>query len=55
MTKREFIDVLNARTGALPEAERERLSAYFAEIIDDRMEDGVSEEEAVAALGSWTI
>ena len=52
MTKREFIDALNARTGGLPQAERERLAAYFAEIIDDRMEDGVPEAEAVAALGS---
>lgn len=52
MNKREFIDALNARTAALGEAEQRRLAAYYEEIIDDCVEDGVPEEEAVAALGS---
>ena len=51
MTKREFLDMLNKQTSRLPEAERSRLLEYYGEIIDDRMEEGLSEAEAVAALG----
>ena len=52
MNKRQFLEALNALAGALPRAERERLTAYYSEIIEDSIEDGVPEEEAVAALGS---
>ena len=52
MNKQAFIDTLTARTAGLPESERARLVAYFTEIIDDSIEDGVPEDEAVAALGS---
>ncbi len=52
MNKREYIEALNALAAALPQAERERLTAYYTEIIEDSIEDGVPEEEAVAALGS---
>jgi DUF4097 and DUF4098 domain-containing protein YvlB len=51
MTKREFLDMLNRQTSLLPEAERDRLLEYYGEIIDDRMEEGLSEADAVAALG----
>lgn len=51
MTKREFLEMLNERTSRLGEAERNRLLEYYGEIIDDRMEEGLAEDEAVAALG----
>jgi len=51
MTKREFLEMLNERTSCLSEAERDRLLEYYGEIIDDRMEEGLTEAEAVAALG----
>ncbi|MBQ8964103.1 MAG: DUF4097 family beta strand repeat protein [Clostridia bacterium] len=51
MTKREFLEMLNERTARLSEAERDRLLEYYGEIIDDRMEEGLTEAEAVAALG----
>ena len=51
MTKREFLEMLNERTSCLSEAERGRLLEYYGEIIDDRMEEGLTEAEAVAALG----
>ena len=51
MTKREFLDMLNNLTSRLSESERDRLLEYYSEIIDDRMEEGLSEAEAVAALG----
>ena len=48
MTKREFLEMLNERTSCLSEAERDRLLEYYGEIIDDRMEEGLTEAEAVA-------
>lgn len=51
MTKREFLDELRQLTGALSDGERARLLEYYTEMIDDRMEEGVGEEEAVGALG----
>lgn len=52
MTKQAFFEELNRLTAALNEQERARLLEYYGEMIDDRMEEGVPEEEAVAALGS---
>ena len=52
MTKLDFILALNERLAGLPREEvRERIS-FYAEMIEDRMEEGLSEEEAVAAVGS---
>lgn len=48
MTKAEFLAALKR---ALPEDEAEQTLAFYNEMIDDRMEDGMSEEEAVAAMG----
>ena len=52
MTKEQFIAALRQRLAALPETETEKPIAFYAESIDDRIEDGMTEEEAVAALGS---
>lgn len=52
MNKHDFLKELLESLSALPEAEREKAYAFYAEIIDDSMEDGVSEEEAVQRLGS---
>ena len=51
MTKQAFLEELNRRAGGLSEAERARLVDYYREMIEDRLEEGVPEEEAVAALG----
>ena len=50
MNRREFLEALAAQIGSLTEAERERSLAFYAEMIDDRVEAGASEEEAVASL-----
>ena len=52
MRKQEFLDKLKASLWAMPEADRQRSADYYGEMIDDRMEDGLSEEEAVAAIGN---
>lgn len=51
MRKEEFLTALRANlTGLSPEGV-EKLVEFCSEMIDDRMEDGLTEEEAVAAAG----
>ena len=52
MTKAEFLSELKARLGGLAEADIASSIDYYSEMIDERMEDGMSETEAVAAVGS---
>ena len=52
MNKSEFLKKLQQQLQDLPAADQQRSIDYYAEIIDDRMEDGLSEEEAVAAVGT---
>lgn len=51
MTKQEFLSELERALGKLPHAEVEQALAFYDEAISDRMEDGLSEAEAVAGLG----
>ena len=50
MTKQLFLNELSAALHGLPREERYRTLSYYDELIDDRMEDGQSEEEAVESL-----
>ena len=52
MKKTDFLKKLQAALRALPKKEIEECLNFYGEMIDDRMEDGLSEEEAVAAVGS---
>lgn len=52
MNKQEFLAAVRARIDTMPEQDIRRSIDYYAEMIDDRMEDGLSEAEAVAAMGS---
>lgn len=52
MKKSEFLAELKKRLAGLPEEDIKESLDYYGEIIDDRMEDGMSEEEAVATVGS---
>ncbi len=52
MTKLEFLAALRGRLSGLPEEDLKRSVDYYSEIIDDRMEDGLSEQSAVEALGN---
>ncbi|MBQ2733014.1 MAG: hypothetical protein IJF74_02560, partial [Clostridia bacterium] len=51
MTKLDFLYDLRAALKALPKADIERYVDYYSEMIDDRIDDGMSEEAAVAELG----
>lgn len=51
MTKNEFLQFLRKRISHLPYSEVEKSITFYDECIDDRIEDGMSEQEAVANLG----
>ena len=51
MSKQEFLDRLRAGLSMLPAAEAEKSLSFYAEMIDDRTEDGQPQHEAVAAMG----
>ena len=52
MTKLQFLFALRDRWKSLPQAEMEERLNFYSEMIEDRMEEGLSEEEAVAAVGT---
>ena len=52
MTKSEFLEELKRRLSKLPDYEIEKTVSFYAECIDDRIEEGMTEKEAVSALGS---
>ena len=52
MNKRDFIESLRAKLLGLPKQEVEERLAFYGEMIEDRKEEGLTEEQAVAAIGS---
>lgn len=52
MTKMKFLLSLHNRLLDLPQAEVEERLRFYSEMIEDRMEEGLAEEEAVAAIGT---
>ena len=51
MTKKEFLFELVIGISQLPSEIIDEQVAFYSEMIDDRIEDGLSEEEAVAQVG----
>ncbi len=52
MTKQEYLDSLKKKLESLPETEISKSLDYYQEMIEDRVDDGMSEEEAVEAVGT---
>ena len=52
MNKLDFLFELEKRLQALPDQEKKQALEYYFEIIDDRMDCGMSEDAAVAACGN---
>lgn len=52
MNKAQFIYELEQALTGLPQQDIVERLNFYSEMIDDRMEDGLSEEEAVFAIGS---
>ena len=50
MTRREFLNELYRRLGKMSREEAEQYLTYYAEMLADRMEEGMTEEEAVASM-----
>lgn len=51
MTKIKFLLSLHDRLSGLPKDDVEERLSFYSEMIEDRIEEGLSEEEAVAAVG----
>lgn len=52
MNKQEFLAQLRSALSGLPEEDVSERLTFYGEMIDDRMEDGLPEEDAVRAIGS---
>lgn len=52
MNKKEFLEELRKGLSGLPQDDIEERLTFYSEMIDDRMEEGLSQEEAVAEIGS---
>ena len=52
MTKIQFLLALNKALSGLPQDEIEERLTFYSEMIDDRIEEGLTEKEAIAAIGS---
>ncbi len=51
MCKSDFLAALETALQGLPQNDIDKSIEYYNEIIDDQIEDGISEADAVAALG----
>ena len=51
MNKHEFMAELRARLCGVPRQDAEERINFYCEMIDDRIEEGLSEEDAVAQMG----
>ena len=52
MNKIEFLENLRSALSGLPQDEIDERLSFYGEMIDDRIEDGLSEDEAVSGIGS---
>lgn len=52
MNKQEFFEKISSKLEGLPEEDIKKSLDYYNEMIEDRIEEGLSEEEAVEAMGS---
>ena len=52
MNKQEFLLELSKGLSGLPMEDIEERIVFYGEMIDDRMEDGLSEEDSVREIGN---
>ena len=52
MNKQDFIASLRTSLSGLPKQDVEDRLNFYSEMIDDRIEEGLTEQEAVSAIGS---
>ncbi|MBQ2982527.1 MAG: DUF1700 domain-containing protein [Lachnospiraceae bacterium] len=51
MNKQEFLNQLRSGLNGLPHEEIEERVMFYSEMIDDRVEEGLSEEDAIRQIG----
>ena len=52
MNKQEFLQKLRLKLSSLPKVEVEERINFYSEMIDDKIEEGILEEQAVLSVGS---
>ena len=52
MSKQEFLEQLRKGLCGLPQKDIEERLSFYSEMIDDRIEEGVTEEDAILEIGS---
>ncbi len=52
MTKNNFLNQLRNQLSAVSKEEQDRVIEYYSEIINDKIDDGKSEEQAISELNS---
>lgn len=52
MTKKDFLELLRVKLKNLPKDDIEERVNFYSEMIDDRIEDGYSEEDAIKEIGN---
>ena len=52
MNKQEFLNKLKSKLSSLPKKEINEQIGFYSEMIDDRVEEGLSEENAISQIGS---
>ena len=50
MNRKEYMESLEKELSFVPELQRKAILDYYEEMIEDRMEDGMDEPSAVAAM-----
>ncbi|MBR4012700.1 MAG: DUF1700 domain-containing protein, partial [Clostridia bacterium] len=51
MNKKEFLERLREALRGLPQSDVDERVSFYSEMIDDRIEEGFTEEEAVSGIG----
>ena len=51
MNKKEFLDKLQTQLAGLPQSDIKQTIDFYEEIIEERIEEGKTEEEAIADIG----
>lgn len=52
MRKQEFIDILETKLSGLPKSDLKDRIIFYSELIDDYIENGLTEDEAVLKIGN---
>lgn len=52
MNKQEFLEQLRGSLSGFPQEDVDERLSFYSEMIDDRVEEGLSEEEAVSGIGT---